>query len=265
MNRFHSLNSLNKQVLVPEAIVALISEDLGVDHAAAVEALHSSTEFGTHYHSDPRDCDRSRNNIANDNSHTSSQQLTPATPTTSQATSMLPLSSPLLSPHTLATLSTPLLIPAAWDTEPEPEPEPIDAALLCSYCDEKLPALKSETLVDMDKKLLKLSWPDPLPENPGRRRTPHVTMTLGYCERHRFEALHLPKGMLEGWPFQPNFEGLFRRIVGLQRELLVFLKRPTESSFYNVAYQFYNGKMTKLQTVKEQFNLSTRLAQIGAG
>ncbi|KAJ7270580.1 hypothetical protein C8J57DRAFT_976325, partial [Mycena rebaudengoi] len=75
----------------------------------------------------------------------------------------------------------------------------IDPSTLCNYCDELLPATSSTNLVAKGEKLFRISWADPLPDNPGHRRT-HIMNTLEYCQRHRFERDHLPKALLENWP-----------------------------------------------------------------
>ncbi|KAJ7106135.1 hypothetical protein C8R43DRAFT_906271, partial [Mycena crocata] len=81
---------------------------------------------------------------------------------------------------------------------------PLNPETLCEYCDEELPAVQSDAL------LFNLSYRDPLPHNSLHHKTPHVTMTVEYCDRHRFETIYLPKALAGGWPFKPDFEHLFR-------------------------------------------------------
>ncbi|KAJ7135718.1 hypothetical protein C8R44DRAFT_531496, partial [Mycena epipterygia] len=88
----------------------------------------------------------------------------------------------------------------------------IDLASLCDYCDQILPAVPSDQLIAMGQKLYRVSWSQPLPDNPNHRRTPLITMTVDYCQRHRFEREHLPEAICGGWPFSPNFSRLFHRI-----------------------------------------------------
>jgi hypothetical protein len=172
-----SWEMLVKQVLVPETIVSLISADLKVEHDDAVEILDASTQFGLSYHSDSYDRQRSRIE------HSPEPEL-PQLP----ASSALPLSSPLRSPG-----PSPVLAPARWDLDLnlQTELDTVDPALLCNYCDQLLPVVKSDKLQVMGSRLFVLSWEDPLPENALHRRTARITMTVEYCERHRFEIVHL--------------------------------------------------------------------------
>lgn len=54
---------LIKEVLVPEAMVSLISEELGVNHEEAIEIMETSAEFGLYHHSDIHDRLRSGSSI----------------------------------------------------------------------------------------------------------------------------------------------------------------------------------------------------------
>ncbi|KAJ6570316.1 hypothetical protein B0H10DRAFT_1964782 [Mycena sp. CBHHK59/15] len=128
-----------------------------------------------------------------------------------------------------------------------------------------LPAAPSDKLLGMGEKLFQLSWADPLPENARHRRTASITMTVDYCERHRFESLHLPKAMAAGWPLHPNFAGLFRRLLDLGKPLRLLCKDITQSVFFLDARQHYKGKTTQLQSVREQYHSTDRLSQQGVG
>ena len=185
--------ALIEQVLVPEAMVILISNDLHIEHDDAVETLQASTEFGLHYHSDPLDRQRSSNGTIGEPiismplpppspvpaSH--NHIILPTTPNVSDAAAHFPLPSPLLAPHALS----PLLAPASWDPDPDLDLKPIsiDPNSLCNYCDEELPFVKSTQLLAMAEKLFKLSWSDSLAENSLHRRFPHIKRTLEYCLR----------------------------------------------------------------------------------
>jgi hypothetical protein len=171
------------QVLIPEAIVLLIVEELQIMPDEAIETLEASTPFGHAYHSDSLDRTHCINHISMSN---------PA---------QFPLPSPLLTP-------TRLLSPNPG-MESDQLPAPIDPCTLCNYCNELLPATSSAELVAKGEKLFSISWADPLPDNPGHRRTPHIMNTLDYCQRHRFERDHLPKALLEIGLFSLIFQSSF--------------------------------------------------------
>ncbi|KAJ7857072.1 hypothetical protein B0H14DRAFT_2288534, partial [Mycena olivaceomarginata] len=99
-----------------------------------------------------------------------------------------------------------------------------DPTLLCNYCDELLPLVKSSKLLEMEERLLTISWEDPVPDNVLHRRTASVVKTVDYCVRHRFESQHLPNGLTAGWPLKPDFSTLFRRILELGRLCVFFAK-----------------------------------------
>ncbi|KAJ6577781.1 hypothetical protein B0H19DRAFT_1253094 [Mycena capillaripes] len=122
-----SWGELIEQVLIPEALVALIADELKLSPEDAVELLHSSTPFGLEYHSDILDRDRC------------------TAKTRELAAASFPISSPLLAPHALS----PTLAPVSW----EREPSPIILEHLCSYCDQQLPIVPSETLVTMGQSI----------------------------------------------------------------------------------------------------------------
>jgi hypothetical protein len=255
-----SRDTLLEQVLVPEAIVILISADFDVEHDEAVQILLASTEFGLHYHSDP--LDRQRAIITSPPSDHPRLPAPESTPTASSSL-LLPLPSPLGSPI----LPPALERPANWafDLDPELEPPPFDPALLCNYCDELLPAVQSERLLALGEKLFTLSWDDPLPENAHHRRMPKITMTVDYCKHHRFERDHLPNAIAAGWPLHLNFGGLFRRLLDLGPALRFLCKDITQSVFFLAARQHYKGKTTKLQSIGAQYEATDRLARQGVG
>ncbi|KAF8169032.1 hypothetical protein K438DRAFT_2024842, partial [Mycena galopus ATCC 62051] len=256
-----SRDGLLEQVLVPEALVVLISADLNIEHDEAVKILFTSTEFGLHYHSDPLDRQR-----AFMTSPPSDHLRLPASESTQMifSSSLLTLPSPLGSPI----LSPALEPPVNWDLDlhlDEPEPHVFDPALLCNYCDELLPPVLSKTPLAMGEKLFTLSWNDPLPENAHHRRTPLITMTVDYCKRHRFERDHLPNAMAAGWPLHPNFGGLFHCLLHLGPALRLLCKEITQSIFFLAARKHYKGKTTKLQSIGAQYESTDRLAQQGVG
>ncbi|KAJ7857071.1 hypothetical protein B0H14DRAFT_3448040 [Mycena olivaceomarginata] len=99
---------LVEEVLVPEAMVSLISEELGVNHEEAIEIMETSAEFGLYYHSDIHDRLRSGSSIEADPPSDPSPQ--PLPPQGSQSLAF-PLPSPLHSPA----VSPVKLKPASWN------------------------------------------------------------------------------------------------------------------------------------------------------
>ncbi|KAJ7874501.1 hypothetical protein B0H14DRAFT_2569187 [Mycena olivaceomarginata] len=221
-----SRDTLLEQVLVPEAIVILISADLDVENDEAVQILLASTEFGLHYHLDP--LDRQHAIIT---SPPSDHPQLPAPERTPMGSSslLLPLPSLLGSPI----LSPALERPANWafDLDPGLEPPPFDPALLCKYCDELPPAVQSKSLLALGKKLFMLSWDDPLPENAHHHRAIVLNATI-------FQMPFLPDG---------------------------HCIQTLKSVFFLVAQQHYKGKTTKLQSIGAQYKATNHLAQQGVG
>ncbi|KAJ7255483.1 hypothetical protein B0H12DRAFT_534582 [Mycena haematopus] len=276
--------TLIEQVLVPEAIVALILEDLQVDYDVAIQILKASSDFGLSYHSDPHDRQRSLIIVpdlpppeplrlpAPTPFETSSSlplpvpessPAEPPAPTPFETSFLLPLPSPLGSPI----LSPPTLGPVDWelDAHDDPELQPVDPRLLCNYCDQLLPPVQSSKLSALGDKLFAISWPEPSPENANHRRTNGITRTAEYCERHHFENVHLPMAMAAGWPLHPNYEGLFRRILQLKQPLRLLCDDITQSTFFLAARKHYKGKTTQLQSIQAQYGSMNRLAQHGVG
>ncbi|KAJ7080153.1 hypothetical protein B0H15DRAFT_804147 [Mycena belliarum] len=225
-----SWETLIEQVLVPEAIVALICKDLDIGYEEAIEVLQSSTEFGRNYHSDI--LDRQRNTF--------------------------PQSSPLLPPRALS----PILAPATWDKR-APTPQ-LDAASLCNYCDEELPYVSSDLLVAMGHRLATISWRDPLPENTLHRQLPKISLAAEYCARHRFELIHIPAAILGRWPFHPHFFGLFHRILDLGPVLRTLCRNLGHSFFFRAAQEYYGNQVTRLSSLGAQYG-SNRSSEHGTG
>jgi hypothetical protein len=160
------------------------------------------------------------------------------------------------------------LKPASWNdlnSDSEPDPEPFDPTLLCNYCDELLPLVKSSKLLEMEERLLTISWEDPVPDNVLHRRTASVVKTVDYCVRHRFESQHLPNGLTAGWPLKPDFSALFRRILELGPTLRLLCKDISNSTFFVEARKYYKGKSTQLQSAMAQYASTDRVAQQGTG
>ncbi|KAJ7917653.1 hypothetical protein B0H13DRAFT_1994483 [Mycena leptocephala] len=237
-----SWEALMEQVLIPEALVALITDELQSSPEAAIELLHDSTPFGLEYHSDISDHDRCAANAR-------------------EKATFPSLPSPLLPPHELS----PLLAPASWERESSPrEPSPPPLGNLCSYCDQDLPTIQSEVLLAMEQKLHEISWSDPLDDNPQHRGIPQMRMTVDYCARHRFERDHLPEGIHVGWPFNPKFSRLFHRILDLGQPLRNMCMNLAQSPFFLAACEYYGDKVTQRSSLGAQF-ASNRLSEHGTG
>ncbi|KAF8203560.1 hypothetical protein K438DRAFT_1757873 [Mycena galopus ATCC 62051] len=174
-----SILSAVQRVLVPEAIMSLICEDLDISAELASEVVADSTPFGLAYHSDTLDRDRC---IQRGKDRGKSREEPTQSP---QQPSPFPVSSPLLVPHALS----PHLLPASWNSERRslspPSPLSLASDTLCNYCDEVFPLAPSAILSAMGEKLVNISWADPLPENPYHRSLPGITMAVDHCAQHR--------------------------------------------------------------------------------
>ncbi|KAF7349145.1 hypothetical protein MVEN_01436800 [Mycena venus] len=135
---------------------------------------------------------------------------------------------------------------------------------LCHFCDEELPFAPSNALIAMGKKLFDLSWPDRMPDNPQHRRVPQIQMTVDYCARHRFEKDHIPAAIFGGWPFKPNFSRLFHRILDLGPTLRHLCKSLNQSHFFLNAIEYYSDELTQRSSLKAQY-ASNRSSEHGAG
>ncbi|KAJ7663616.1 hypothetical protein B0H17DRAFT_1143944 [Mycena rosella] len=206
-------DALAEQVLLPEAIICLVMDELGVSDEEAGDVLHDIIRTSR---------------IAND-----------AAPKTTS----LPLPSPLLPPHALS----PALAPA--DFEREPTPLSLISDSLC--CDEELPFAPFNIMIAMGKKFFDLSWPDHMPNNPQHRRVPQIRITVDYCARRRFKRDHIPAVIFGGWPFEPNFSALFHRILDLGPTLHNLCMGLNQSHFFLGTIEYYGNKLT--QSLKAQY------------
>jgi hypothetical protein len=62
----------------------------------------------------------------------------------------------------------------------------------CSFCDERLDFVPSQTLRDMHAPLQNLLEPDPILGYPDHHRAKSFMVTISYCQRHRMEAKVFP-------------------------------------------------------------------------
>ncbi|KAJ7863606.1 hypothetical protein B0H14DRAFT_3607254 [Mycena olivaceomarginata] len=254
-----SWDALMDQVLIPEAMVCLICEDLDISPELASTVLEESTPFGLVYHSDTLDRDRcvqrekERGKAREQPAlplRVSSPRLTPSPAHPSPS----PVPSPLLPPHAVS----PHLAPAAWSRSPTPPSPTLDPDAICPYCDQEFPIAPTDTLTAMAKKLSSISWPDPLPEYPHHRTLPQITMSLDHCARHRFERDLIPAAIAGNWPFAPDFAHLFHRILDLGPTLRNLSKNLDQSHFCMVSRQYYGNKLTQLSSLGHQY-LSNRV------
>ncbi|KAJ6547957.1 hypothetical protein DFH09DRAFT_926742, partial [Mycena vulgaris] len=117
--------------------------------------------------------------------------------------------------------------------EPDCE-EDDDPTTLCSFCDEKLPAVPSARLAALREDLQDKSRPCPIPGNAGHRETSLIHFA-SYCELHRAEREVFPVAIARGWPFTPNFATLFNRVMCLKRTLTIVSEDPENSPFFSIS------------------------------
>ncbi|KAJ7125516.1 hypothetical protein C8R43DRAFT_836903, partial [Mycena crocata] len=79
---------------------------------------------------------------------------------------------------------------------------------LCPFCDELLPTIPSNELVELRLTMDELSTPNPIPGNSGHRTPSSMSQVQRYCEKHRLERDVLPCAIAGGWPFDPDFSAL---------------------------------------------------------
>ena len=114
-------------------------------------------------------------------------------------------------------------------------------ARLCPFCDQPIKTMPSPTLASMLNDLLKKTWSDPLPDNPGHRKAQSFTVFASFCECHRFEDIHVPHAISQGWLMEINFSQLFDRVIGLEDALHEILADPESSSFFQLAKKYYRS------------------------
>jgi hypothetical protein len=89
----------------------------------------------------------------------------------------------------------------------------------CSFCDERLDFIPSNTLLDMRMSLESQSKPDPIPGNPYHRKAKSFKVTIEYCQRHRLESDIFPTARNQGWPTDVDFSTLYGRVRTLCSDL----------------------------------------------
>lgn len=254
-----SVQELLREVLIPEAQILLICDDLNQTNDVAASTLHDSSPFGLVFHSD----------LAFD---------TPLAPTDTMASTTLPEakgppqappnSSPPATTTPLPYLSPLYNLPTLPSLPPisvkmEPEDDCIDPATLCPFCDEPLPPSPSSQLLMRRIELESISSLDPLAENPGHHRPPSYAVVQGYCEMHRVELTAYPQAKAEGWLMDPDFGQLFERVIALGRALRDILDEPENSAFFRSSREHYTSH-PQSTSLMSQLASSDRLSHHGA-
>ena len=104
----------------------------------------------------------------------------------------------------------------------------------CSFCDERLDFIPSNTLLDMRASLQSQSKPDPIPGNPYHRKAKSFTVTIDYCQHHRLESDVFPTARSQGWPTDIDFSTLYGRVLTLHSDLKPLFEYDTvqDNEFY---------------------------------
>ncbi|KAJ7781676.1 hypothetical protein B0H14DRAFT_3164113 [Mycena olivaceomarginata] len=224
-----SVQELLREVLIPEAQILLICDDLNQTNDVAASTLHDSSPFGLVFHSD----------LAFD---------TPLAPTDTMASTTLPEAK---GPPQAPPSSSP---PATTTALPYLSP---------LYNLPSLPSLPPISLLMRRIELESISSLDPLAENPGHHRPPSYAVVQGYCEMHRVELTAYPQAKAEGWLMDPDFGQLFERVIAFGRALRDILDEPENSAFFRSSREHYTSH-PQSTSLMSQFASSDRLSHHGA-
>lgn len=135
---------------------------------------------------------------------------------------------------------------------------------LCPFCDRPLPANPSCGLIQKLETLKSMSWPAPTPTNPAHRQTKSFTVYIDVCQRHTFETDQLPIARLAGWPIEPDFAGLFDRILRRRPTLSELIAVPEMSALFLQSTAYYRPGPSRLMGISSQYS-SARFTKQGAG
>jgi hypothetical protein len=124
---------------------------------------------------------------------------------------------------------------------------------LCCFCDEPLPPVPSDELVDMLEALEDETWPDPSPSNPGHRDADSWRVYYEYCERHNFEVDDLPRAVQECWPRNIDLALLHERILMLRQPLLAVMADIQQHHFFLDAKSLYDSMPSNACGVKGEY------------
>lgn len=135
----------------------------------------------------------------------------------------------------------------------------------CEFCDEPITTHPSRMFLAMREKMLKLSWPDPIPGNPNHRRASHFTVYQEYCNRHELEMNLLPKAQAAGWPLAPSFSTLYIRILKHHRSLENdILNASTETIDTNTFFRKVAGQYQEQSSSLAAEGMKQQLANYGS-
>lgn len=135
--------------------------------------------------------------------------------------------------------SPPLLSPE-WSLVPRPDPAgdaegsvdmQVDETVLCEFCDEPMPLVRSVYLYELYYELRDISHPQPKRGNPQHRQLPWA-QHAAYCTRHELERTVLPQGLEAGYPDEIDWAEIPRRLTTpwISRELASVIRQPSSSS-----------------------------------
>lgn len=167
--------------------------------------------------------------------------------------------SPLLDAHTHSALQA---ITSYSSSESDNEADP--TGTLCPFCDQPFPENPSHSLMKRLDALKSISRPQASPSNPGHRWARSFTVYVDFCQQHTFEMDVLPYARQSGWPEEPNFAGLFARVLEYRSALTLLLHAPNKSSFFTTSAAYYKPGPSRLAGISSQYG-STRFTKQGAG
>ncbi|KDR70608.1 hypothetical protein GALMADRAFT_1349818 [Galerina marginata CBS 339.88] len=290
-----------RKVLLPEAAILLIHQDLRVPVPVATQTLHESQDFGSIMH--PCDSESpafidllkktyDSSTYPNMREHyrrwvraestmdfcelVDDKENIISNPTQLCAKVNDSIIDPLLRttvlPEQFPNLPSPPLNLNFSDPSETAIPELLlhdaeedkDPSHLCPFCDEKLPENPSETLTRLREFLETRTWPDPMPDNRLHRSAPSFETYIHFCTRHQFESKHLPLAKSAGWPMDVDFAKVFDQVCHEYPSLvsLLEIENNKANEFLTAAKEHYEQGPSRLQGVFGQFERSTKL---GAG
>lgn len=106
---------------------------------------------------------------------------------------------------------------------------------LCPFCDGPMPPVPSKALIDMLIKLHAKTRKDPYPFNKKGRIATSFVVHSEFCERHRYEAIEIPKATAAGWTGKADFTKLEQRIEAWKEDLDLMLEDIEASRFFERA------------------------------
>ncbi|KAH9921093.1 RTC4-like domain-containing protein, partial [Amylocystis lapponica] len=94
----------------------------------------------------------------------------------------------------------------------------VDPAMLCPWCDERLPLVPTPHLTSIMKFARSVSTPDARPSNPLGLRA-QIDVFIGVCQRHAFENDQVPRAQQLGWPAEIAWARVRPRVEAMRARL----------------------------------------------